>query len=191
MQKASLAALGAAGIILSLVAIVQRGEDPAKRRIDSETTSESDQAEAAARLAAPVAATAAPSPAPKQIDASTPRATARHILVSFKDSELGLVNRTRAEASTLARALCERLRNGEDGAELAASFSNDPYLETDHGIRRVANFGFEPEQGETPRARMPEAYAEVLFGLAPGGCGVADYDPIRCSLGYFVIQRIE
>jgi hypothetical protein len=194
MRKGSLIGLAAAAVILSLIAVVQSSID-----VDRDTTpvdevrDETQRASEAALkdVAAPKPQTIVSKSHPAQTTSTTQRASARHILVSFKDSELGLVERTRADAAKLASILCDRMKSGEDTTKLIESFSDDPNRETDGGIRRVTDFGVEPKTGETPRARMPEAYADVLFGLAPGACAVVDYDPKRCTLGYFVIQRID
>jgi parvulin-like peptidyl-prolyl isomerase len=118
-------------------------------------------------------------------------ATARHVLIAFKGAAAGLSERSQEEARALAYELADRLRQGDDVELLIDEHSDDPSRGTDRGLRRLCNFGLEVDLGETARDAMPRAYGDVLFALAAGDCAVADYDPARCPLGYFVIKRSD
>jgi len=97
---------------------------------------------------------------------------ARHILVAAdRDAEEAEVEAARQKAE----ALLERLRGGEDFAELARAESGDPGSKQKGG-----------DLGFFPRGRMVAPFEEVAFRLEPGALS----EPVRSDFGFHLI-RVE
>jgi parvulin-like peptidyl-prolyl isomerase len=101
------------------------------------------------------------------------------MLISFDEARLPvaqLPGRNAAEAELVAAELLERLRAGEDFAELAARYNDDPA----GGRERRGDVGwFHRHQPGLPN------FVRANFELEPGECS----DPIPLNVGYLILQR--
>lgn len=97
---------------------------------------------------------------------------ARHILIRVApDASPEAV----AEAEQTARTALERVRAGEDFAQVAAETSDDAGSKADGG-----------DLGFFRRGQMVKAFEDAAFALAPGELG----EPVRSDFGFHVI-RVE
>lgn len=95
---------------------------------------------------------------------------ASHILIEVpEDAEEGGTEEARKEAE----AVVERIRGGEDFAEVAREVSDDP---------GSANAG--GDLGWIERGQMPQAFEEALFALGEGEVS----EPVKTGFGYHVIK---
>ncbi len=142
-------------------------------------------AQAAAEPApAPPAPAAAAAPAPSAGD----HIKVQHILISFAGKVPGKnITRSQEEARTLAMEILDRAKKGEDFDTLVKTYTDDRAP----GIYGLANSGVTPSADEFSRDRMVPAFGEVGFSLAPGGIGLAEYDPARSPFGWHIIKRLE
>jgi hypothetical protein len=117
-----------------------------------------------------------------------PHVVVRHVLISFADTRLAGVTRTRAEAERLAQNVLEMARGGRDMAELARLYSDDRHGTGEYSI---ANWGVTAEANEMDRERMARGFGHVAFALDPGGIGLVPYDEEDAPFGWHVIQRVR
>jgi hypothetical protein len=121
--------------------------------------------------------------------AAEPRVvTVQHILVGFNRSIPGRkIERTKAEARSLAERLLGRARSGEEFGDLVQEFTDDRYP----GVMTVVNDG-EPRRPDAyGRKQLQPCFGDVSFRLAVGEVGLADYSVGACSYGWHVIKRLE
>jgi len=139
-------------------------------------------------------------PRPRQVPLPPPPAPAEtslperipfdQILVAFEGSfGKADVHRSRDEARSLAHTLFERLRSGADFEVLKQEYSD----ERSHG---VALGPWVAVRGDITARTAEEikpfpGLAAVLFGLRPGEVGLAEYDPVRCPTGWFIVKRLQ
>lgn len=110
----------------------------------------------------------------KIVDVRAPEETAvraRHIL--FRAAETDTEARTEAEAT--AREVLQRIRNGEDFADMAREFSSDG---------TAANGG---DLGWFGPGRMVEPFEEAAFGATVG----RPVGPVATQFGYHIIEVTE
>lgn len=98
-----------------------------------------------------------------------PRVHARHILISTGE-------RTPEEALQIAQELLDRIRNGEDFATLARTYSEDPGTRDQGG-----------DLGWFSRGRMVKTFEDACFAAREG----AVVGPIQTGFGYHIIQVLE
>jgi len=118
------------------------------------------------------------------------RITVQHILISFKGAiDKPAVTRTRQEAEALAKALLERIKNGEDFGALVKGYTDDQHP----GIYSMSNFNVKPDpsKAEYPRDRMVKAFGDVGFSLKVGEVGMASYDQVKSPFGWHIIKRLQ
>ena len=105
------------------------------------------------------------------------RVHARQILVRAQGSPLplkpGAKELTEAEALAKARNLAQRIKAGEDFAQIAATESDDP--------RSAMNFG---DLGWFTKGQMPPSIEEAVFPLQPGQIS----EPVKSPAGYSILQ---
>jgi parvulin-like peptidyl-prolyl isomerase len=103
---------------------------------------------------------------------------ARHILVAYKGGAraAAYITRTKAEARTRAEEARQRALAGEDFAELAHEYSDDPGSAADGG-----------NLGRFTRAQMVPVFSDVAFKLQPGGIS----EVVESEFGFHIIQRTE
>lgn len=114
----------------------------------------------------------------------------QHLLIAFEGSiPKASVTRTREEAKTLAFALFERAKSGEDFDALVKEFTDDSHP----GIYKMSNTGIRPDksQQEYGRGELVPAFGDVGFGLKKGEIGIASYDAASSPFGWHIIKRIE
>ncbi|MFK7886962.1 MAG: SurA N-terminal domain-containing protein [Gammaproteobacteria bacterium] len=80
------------------------------------------------------------------------------------------------EALATAKKVLERVRNGEDFAELAAEFSDDPGSKSNGGALDWS-----------PRAAFVGPFSDALFSMQPGDVS----EPVKTRFGYHVIRLDE
>jgi hypothetical protein len=112
----------------------------------------------------------------------------RHVLISFDETRLTGVTRTKAEAERLAQRVNEMARSGRDMAELARLYSDDRHGTGEYSI---ANWGVAADPSEMERERMARGFGRVAFSLDPGSIGLLDYDENDSPFGWHVIQRVR
>lgn len=114
----------------------------------------------------------------------------QHLLIAFKGSGARpSVTRTQEEAKTLAFALFERAKSGEDFDVLVKEFTDD----SPPGIFKMSNTGITPDRSkqEYERRQLVPAFGDVGFTLKTGEVGIAIYDPVSSPYGWHIIKRIE
>ncbi len=99
--------------------------------------------------------------------ATEERARASHVLI-------GTDERTEDEARALAEEIAGRARAGEDFAELAREYSDDPSVERNAG-----------DLGRFTRGRMVPEFEEAAFALSEEG---EVSDPVQTQFGFHVIR---
>lgn len=104
------------------------------------------------------------------------RAAVRHILIAYSGNPAASasVTRSQQQARSLAEQLLERIRAGEDFADLARSYSDDP------SSVRGGNLG------AFNKGAMVEVFEQAAFALDPN-FGVSDV--VESAFGYHIIQR--
>lgn len=122
-----------------------------------------------------------PPPAPPSSDgtASAPsRVAARHVLVMHRGSERAPegITRTREEARTRAEEVLRRARAGEDFADLARHFSDEPGASTSGG-----------DLGQFGHGQMVPPFERAAFALAVGAIS----DIVETDFGFHVIKRTQ
>ncbi len=117
--------------------------------------------------------TETPTPLPEGVEPPTPTPTPQEPTPTPTPT---LEPRTEEEALALAKELVERLRAGEDFAELARQYSDDPGSRDNGG-----------ELGWFGRGRMVPEFEEAAFSLEPGEIS----DPVKTQFGYHIIQVLE
>jgi peptidyl-prolyl cis-trans isomerase D len=100
------------------------------------------------------------------------RVRARHILLQLPSDA---AEAEAAEVEARARGLLARLEAGEDFAEIAQEFSDDPGSKANGG-----------DLGFFGRGQMVKPFEDVAFGLEPGVVS----DPVRSDFGIHII-RVE
>ncbi len=103
---------------------------------------------------------------------------ARHILVAYKGGmrAAAYVTRSKAEAKARAEDARQRALAGDDFAELAREYSDDPGSAPDGG-----------NLGRFNRGQMVPAFSDAAFKLDPGGIS----EVVESDFGFHVIQRTE
>jgi len=131
---------------------------------------------------APPAAPPAPEPEPARI-------LVQHVLIAFRGAAKAPpeVTRSREEAGKFAREILDRVRKGEDIAELARRHSTDP----GGGRYTLVNTGETPRAGEIRRSQFIKPFVDLAFKLKVGESGIVDYDPRSSPYGWHVIKRLE
>ncbi|MBL8600570.1 MAG: peptidyl-prolyl cis-trans isomerase [Myxococcales bacterium] len=119
----------------------------------------------------------APPPDPNRRQAPA-QVTASHVLVMHRGSERvpGTVTRTRDEAQTRAREVLRRARGGEDFAQLARQFSDEPGASQSGGA--LGAFG---------HGQMVPPFEQAAFALNVGEIS----DVVETSFGFHVIKRTQ
>ncbi len=114
---------------------------------------------------------AAPTDGPAEV-------TASHVLVMHRDSQRrpDSVTRSREEARVRAEDVLRRARAGEDFAQLARTYSDEPGAATSGGS--LGSFG---------RRAMHPAFERAAFALQPGHVS----DIVETPFGFHVIRRTE
>lgn len=117
------------------------------------------------------------------------RITVQHVLIAFRGAHKAPpeVTRSREEAGKFAREILERVRKGEDIAELARQYSTDPGA----GKYTLVNSGKEPAAGEIRRGQFIKPFVDVAFKLKVGEAGLVEYDATGAPYGWHVIKRLE
>lgn len=119
-------------------------------------------------------AEAAPAPAP------APEATvgASHVLIQYKGSLRAGPNITRSkdEAKKLAAEVLAKAKKGQDFAELAKQYSDEPGAK-----ERAGNLG------KFTKPQMVKPFADAAFALKPGDIS----DLVETDFGFHVIKRTE
>lgn len=108
-----------------------------------------------------------------QMPTTDEQVRARHILISVAEDATEEEN---AAAFSTAISLTQRLRAGEDFAELALQYSDDT-----GSAQQGGDLGF------FPRGRMVSEFEAAAFGLAIGEIS----DPVRSQFGYHIIETLE
>ena len=112
----------------------------------------------------------------------------RYLLVGFETSIPGdTLDRTQAQAESLALSLHVRAVGGEDFGDLIETYSDSPSRDT----IGIANYGVTPAQGEYPRNALVRGFGDVAFTIAPDSIGLAPYDSAKTPYGWFLIHRIQ
>ncbi len=103
---------------------------------------------------------------------------ARHILIAHADGmRAGAhITRTAAEAKARAEEVRQRALAGEDFAELATEYSDDPGSAADGG-----------NLGRFTRGQMVPAFSDAAFRLEPQAIS----EVVESDFGFHVIQRTE
>jgi len=137
----------------------------------------------------PPPALAPPPPAPSAPEPEPARITVQHVLIAFRGAAKAPrdVTRSREEAGTFAREILERVRKGEDIAELARQHSTDP----GGGLYTLVNTGVTPEAGEIRRGQFIKPFVDVAFKLKVGEAGIVGYDQVNSPYGWHVIKRLK
>jgi parvulin-like peptidyl-prolyl isomerase len=115
------------------------------------------------------------------------RVTVQHILISFEGTGTK-ATRTKEEALKLAQQVLDKVKRGEDFANLVRQYSDDDpvgiYTMFNEGVQRA-----DPE--EFPRNGMARGFGDVAFSLEVGHVGVAEHDEARSPYGWHIIKRIK
>jgi len=112
----------------------------------------------------------------------------QHILVGFKSSVRGkTIDRTKAEASTLAQDLVVRARAGEDFDVLVRTYTDDSHP----GIYKLTNTGAPRMSGARTRDQMVPGFGDLSFRLAVGEVGLVPYHGANSPYGWHVVKRLE
>lgn len=98
---------------------------------------------------------------------------ARHILVAVNESA---TDEEREERLELAKELLERLGSGEDFAELAEQYSDDPGSKGSGG-----------DLGVIARGQMVAPFEDAVYGMAEGDIE----GPVETQYGYHIINLVE
>ena len=144
--------------------------------------------------------TARPDPGPVVRRTGEPdRVTYYQILISFAGAKGGLNGqRTRMEASLLARTIEQRLRAGEPFIKLMHEFSDDrqPGAAAANGPYIACNIGvpnrMHPELGpELPRAHLERAVGDAVFSMGVNEARLVEYDRDSCPWGWHLLWRAK
>ncbi len=116
---------------------------------------------------------AAPTPPPPE-----PMAGASHVLIQYKGSTRAdpKITRTKEEAKKLATEVMAKAKKGQDFAELARKYSDEP------GAKDRAG-----SLGKFQRTAMVKPFADATFALKPGEIS----DVVETQFGFHVIKRTE
>jgi peptidyl-prolyl cis-trans isomerase C len=98
---------------------------------------------------------------------------ARHILLKVPE---GADEKAWKEAESKAKDIKEKLKNGEDFAELAKKYSDDPGSKDKGG-----------DLGFFTKGRMVPEFESAAFSLKPGELS----DPVKTNFGYHIIEVQE
>ena len=116
------------------------------------------------------------------------RVVVQHLLVSFSGRLPNkVVNRSQAEAETVARDLLERARGGEDFDALVKQYTDDQ----PPGLYTLVNQSRSSVAGEYGREQLVAGFGDVSFSLQVGEVGLCAFDPSRSPYGYHLIKRLE
>ncbi len=96
---------------------------------------------------------------------------AAHVLISTQDK----TEQEKADARRLAQDVLQKARDGEDFAELAREYSDDPGSKDQGG------------QYTFPRGQMVPEFEQAAFDLEPGQVS----DLVETQYGYHIIKKIE
>jgi len=126
--------------------------------------------------ATPTAALPPPPAAPGSAAARPARISARHVLVMHRGSERAPagVTRTREEARTRAEEVLRRARAGEDFAQLARTYSDEPGAATSGG-----------DLNEFGPGQMVPPFERAAFALEVNAIS----DIVETDFGFHVIKR--
>jgi hypothetical protein len=116
------------------------------------------------------------------------RVRVQHVLVGFEGSVPGrAVQRSRAEAASLAAEIAQSARRGEDFAALMRRFSDDAGTGT-YGLVRD---GIAPLGDLLPRRAFVPGFGDAAFGLAAGEIALVPHDAERSPYGWHVLRRVD
>ncbi|MFO0607937.1 MAG: peptidylprolyl isomerase [Polyangiales bacterium] len=126
--------------------------------------------------ATPTTALPPPPAAPGSPSARPARISARHVLVMHRGSERAPagITRTREEARTRAEEVLRRARAGEDFAQLARTYSDEPGAATSGG-----------DLNEFGPGQMVPPFERAAFALEVGAIS----DIVETDFGFHVIKR--
>src|SRR5262245_57695840 len=100
----------------------------------------------------------------------------QHILIGFKGSVHGkTIERSKAEAQSLAEKPVERARAGEDFGALVKQHTDDQYP----GVYLLTNTGAPRRSGARTRDQMVSAFGDVAFRLGVGEVGMAAHHAVN------------
>jgi parvulin-like peptidyl-prolyl isomerase len=105
-------------------------------------------------------------------------AAASHVLIQYKGSTRAdpKITRTKEEAKKLATEVMAKAKKGQDFAELARKYSDEP------GAKDRAG-----SLGKFTRQTMVKAFSDATFALKPGEIS----DVVETQFGFHVIKRTE
>jgi hypothetical protein len=126
----------------------------------------------------PAADAPAPAPAPEAEPAPEASVGASHVLLQYKGSLRAGPNITRSkdEAKKLAGEVQAKAKKGQDFAELAKQYSDEPGAK-----ERAGNLG------KFTKPQMVKPFADAAFALKPGDIS----DVVETDFGFHVIKRTE
>lgn len=125
-------------------------------------------------------------PAPALAGDEPDRVTVQHILIGFKKTIGKKLERTKAEARTLAAELLERAEKGEDFEALVKEYSDDT-----RSTYSVTNTDEPLRSGHQARGSLAVRFGDVAFSLELGEVGMARYHAALSPYGWHIIKRVE
>lgn len=145
-------------------------DEPPERPLSAEDAIEAEAAEATEGDGAALMA----SRRGEAEDQAVQRYATRHILVTYADALKSHSTRSRAEALALAERLRQRILDGEEMADLAAQYSEDPGSKNRGGWLGIA-----------PLGSWVEPFEEAALALQIGELS----QPVETPYGFHIIRR--